>query len=466
MHKGLSVGLLAFAATAVSVAWETPARKVAYSSLEREFVRAFWNAPGRYKTALPPSAEKSGAYDVRLTPEGSLFLWKMNNGLGRGKTSASLKPMPSWDEVRSWDNWVNTKIEHDRWEAAKEAAFRNGRPFDKAEPEKEGSMPSRLRDAFGDAPSFAEAVKPTQHIVDFGEGTILALTDNPNMRPTFAYYRSPMGVMSGGTPVKNMPADEMRDLFNEAGVSLQAQKVMKAVSLLEGGFDSVNTYDTGFVSVGFIQFACLSTGSGSLGLVLKREKEKNPEAFHRDFRRFGIEVTDNAELVALDLDSGEEKFAFDAAKEIIQDKRLIAVFQRAGRTSKAFRIAQLQVAHEQYYPAKDTITVSTSSGTITGTVGDVIRTEAGMATLMDRKVNTGRIDPLPALLSKYANSTGADSLDDLAAYEYNIVQAIKYRKDYTRDDSLSQPNPAQLSNSTRDGGSKVSRKGKRLGRKK
>ena len=288
-------------------------------------------------------------------------------------------------------------------------------------------------------PDFAAAVVPNQYLVKFADGSTIKVADNPPMRANFPSYRFPQGVMSAGVQVKTMPQAELDELFQAAGVSASEQRVMKAVSLLEGGFDSVNTYDNGFVSVGLIQFACLSTGSGSLGAVLVREKQNDPSAFENDFHQYGLDVTDQAALVALDIETGDELTGNAAARQIINDKRLVAVFQHAGQTSRAFRLAQIEVAKSQYYPASDVVTVVLSGSPVAVKVSDVMRSEAGLATLMDRKVNTGKIDPFASVLSAVASTYSCGSVADLAAHEKEIVLACKFRKDYTLDATLSQP---------------------------
>jgi hypothetical protein len=74
-----------------------------------------------------------------------------------------------------------------------------------------------------------------------------------------------------------------------------------------------------------------------------------------------------------------------------------------------------------------------------GAVKDVVKSEAGLATLMDRKVNTGTLNPFTLVLLSIATRTGADSPEDLAEHELEIVGAMRYRRDYLGDESLSQP---------------------------
>jgi hypothetical protein len=100
---------------------------------------------------------------------------------------------------------------------------------------------------------------------------------------------------------------------------------------------------------------------------------------------------------------------------------------------------QLKAARDLYLPAKDTITIQVGDTTITGLVSDFVKSEAGLAMLMDRKVNTGKLDPLPAVLAQIAAEVKPQTLADLAPYERDIIAAVKYRKDYLADNSLTQP---------------------------
>ncbi|MBX7133206.1 MAG: hypothetical protein K1X67_11065 [Fimbriimonadaceae bacterium] len=406
---------------------------------------AYWSADDRYTVSCPPEALKKGPFQVRLTPEGSFWLWNYNKARGLGKVAPTTDAGAQNSEQVAWERWIDAKVAYDRFLAAVDADALNEEflntelPDDFKAASDPGPIPEGLRRLAGDAPRFASAVQPKLHTVTFDDGMSLALTDNVAMRPRYAYYRFSDGVMSGGQSVRKMPAADLDALFKRAGITASEQRVMKAVSLLEGGFDSINTYDTGFVSVGFIQFACLSAGSGSLGQVLKAQKERDAAAFDRDFRAFGLDVTPSGSLVAVDPATGEETVGPVAAQTIIRDKRLIAVFQRAGRISTPFRVAQLRVAKERYYPADDMVTVNLGGSPTRCRVSEIVRSEAGMATLMDRKVNTGKLDPLPQVLANVVYQNGLGSPREAASFEYQVVSALRWRKDYLDDDSLSQP---------------------------
>ena len=238
-----------------------------------------------------------------------------------------------------------------------------------------------------------------------------------------------------------MPAGELDGLMRAAGLTPFEAHVVGAVSRLEGGFDAVNTYDTGFVSVGFIQFITAAGGDGSLASVLAAEKANAPTDFARDFHVRGIDVTPGGLYAVLDPATGAELTGPEAVQKTIHDPRLVAAFQAAGRSSRAFRVAQIGAAKRGYYPADDPITVTLPSGsTLTGRVGDILHSEAGMATAFDRKVNTGHAAPeVAAAVAAVMAAHGLTTLSDVALYEREVVIALKYRTDFLADQTLTQP---------------------------
>lgn len=437
--------------TAILGVWACAAWAAAqsFSPEDRTRIAAYWSEPDRYTVSAPPDAALKGPYQVRLSIAGSQWLWTYDRARGVGKGPPTQDPKATTEDQKLWEAWIQKKIAFDRWIAGGHASSANAAVL-RATPEPPGSLPElpgpipeSLLKLAGNPPSFAQVVAPLQHAIRFDDTMTITYVDNPIQRPRYAYYRFAHGVMSAGTRVRELPAAFVQNLFAEAGVSAGEQKVMAAVSLLEGGFDSVNTYDTGFVSVGFIQFACLKDGAGSLGQVLRRQKQEAPETFEADFRSFGLDVTEAGALVALDLATGAELTGAAAAQKIIDDPRLIAVFQRAGKLSKAFRMAQIRVAKAMYYPGQDPAQVQVGGQTLSGKIADIVKSEAGMATLMDRKVNTGTLEPLPTVLALIAGENGIQKFEDLAKFERDIVAAMKFRKDYLADGNLTQPGPAK-----------------------
>lgn len=434
---------------------------------EKSAVVKYWSTPGRYLTLPPKNYKAAGLWQVRLSVAGSTWLWTFNRARG-----VAMKPTSDItgkeERDKAWDEWIGKKFEYDRWQAGQVAAGANaivlgGSPttVDPTVPTKEppfpGPMPMDMlvftqqpymstvagvqvqNQPPGDPPPFAEAVVPMEHRIKFDDGTELTYQDNTKMRPRYPYYRFDQGIISAGRKVSSLAPKELDELIKMAGVSPSESRVMKAVSILEGGFDSVNTYDTGFVSVGFIQFASLRDGAGSLGALMLNYKKADAGGFQRDFRKFGLDVTPTGYLVAMNWQTGFEAIGPEANRRIIEDKRLIAAFQRAGLKSQEFCAAQIRTAKSQYYPADDTVDIGVAGISLEGKIRDFIKSEAGMATLMDRKVNTGSYGPLVVTLQKLALEKKLSKFADFAKHERSIVEALKYRKDYLDDKTLSQP---------------------------
>jgi hypothetical protein len=437
-----------------------------FTATERQAIHDYWAQPGRYQVVPPKDFGKVGLWQVRLTVAGSTWLWTFNRARG-----VAMKPTSDItgkeERDKAWDTWIGAKFDYDRWQAGQVAAAANAlvgsKPttVDTSVPQSEPPIPDPMPEdmltfvqqpytsvangvptqnpAPGNPPAFAEAVVPMEHRVIFDDGMALTYQDNVKMRARYPYYRFDQGVMAAGKKVSSYSAKELDDLLNLAGVTQSEAKVMKAVSILEGGFDSVNTYDTGYVSVGFIQFASLKDGAGSLGKVLLDYKIQDHVGFQTNFRRFGLDVTPQGSLVALDWETGYEAQGPEANRRIIDDKRLIAVFQRAGLKSPSFNASQIRTAKSQYYPADDVIDIGILGVSQTGKISQFIKSEAGMATLMDRKVNSGSFGPLVIILQKLALEKNLRNFDDFAKYERQIVTELKYRKDYLADKTLSQP---------------------------
>lgn len=452
--KILSLGFLVAAASSLGGAnWRRS--DPMFDSNARESVRKFWTSPGAYKV------ESTGKRQVRLTVEGSKWLHKYNRALGRSKGDPAVDAAAQTTQQQEWESWINLRVEFDRAQAQREADALEGIPLEPSGVEvPPPDCPESLITLVELPPRFAEAVIPNRHTIQLKDGTAFTLEDNVPMRPRYLYYRFREGVMSGGTPTKSLPKEEVDKIFRDAGISESEQRIMSAVSSLEGGFDSINTYDTGFVSVGLIQFACLSTGSGSLGAVLRREKSESPEAFQRDFRAYGLDVTEEAKLVVYDDRQDREFVGAEAAAEIIRQPRFALAFRRAGQLPE-FRTAQLRVAKALYFPTEfDTVPINVGSEKQQVSVLDLFATEAGLATLMDRKVHLGTHDPLPTILANLGKEINAQSLEDYKKWEGEIIFRLKHRRDYQIDPNLSKPGPStrmrDASRSSRGGGGKRS----------
>ena len=423
-----------------------------FTDEERAKIVTFWTVPGRYKISPLEGVEKKGLWQVRLTPEGSLWFWKYQNAIGAAKAPPTQSPGEQQiaPALTAWKTWVAAKLAYDRWQAQDVADRANGalnvgtaptpNTLHPLPPPLPGPIPADLLAAAGNPPAFAGAVVPMQYAIRFDNGDEYNYTDNVRVgSPSFAYYRFPQGVMDAGEPLKSMPDAQLNALFVTSGFTPSEQRVMKAVSRLEGGFDSVNTYDTGFVSIGFIQFITAGEGKGSLLEVLRQEKTEQTAQFAGDFHQFGVDVSEDGALVVVDPVTGAELTGADAVLKTIADKRLTAIWQRAGRRSMAFRVAQIKVAKAHYWPADDPFTIAVNGQTVTGKVSDVIKSEAGITTLFDRKVNRGSIAPFADVLARVMMAHNLTNPADATMYEREIIQACKYRTDFLADPTLSQP---------------------------
>jgi len=424
------------------------ARADLFSPEEVQRVLDYWKPDYRLSVAPVIDTETLGPWTAVYNPEASTWLLtylKARQGTG-GKVIPTQDPAGKTPEQKAADAWIDAKVNHDEGMAKHKAvdmnfpAARGGAPRLPMPPADPGACPREMVALAGyEPPPFYLTMRRSLFTVQFDD-IIIRYNDNVKVRRKYAYYRFPEGVASEGVAIKEMPVAELDGLFNDAGLSKSDRRVMGAVSLLEGGFDAVNTYDTGYVSVGFIQFATLKEGAGSLGKMMLGYKATDPENFRKDFHAYGIDVDSDGSLVVLDYATGALRRGPDANMACIRDKRLVAVFQRAGVLSKPFRLAQLRSAKEQFYPGDDPVTVTFSDGhTEQAKVKDFVKSEAGMATLFDKKVNTGHIRELAGVLSAVAATHSCAGCKGLAKYEREIVQKMRYRRDFLADPTLGQP---------------------------
>lgn len=453
-----------------------------FSDTEKANIQKFWNQSAKYTSQ--PDGLAGSEWVVRLTPSGSKWIREVYRTFQSTKVVPTQDPRGNTPEQQSWVAWIDRQVARDWAESeirAKElnqggsiepskfpearvtpAKFNRktgvdstGRNAPSPNPLADDPCPTGLIAAVGNPPRFSAPVRPFRHRIEFPDGSVFSYSDNVKLRQKYAYYRFADGVNSEGQSVRDLSSSEIDGLFRSAGLSSVERNVMKTVSLKEGGFDSVNTYDTGFVSVGFVQFATLAEGAGSLGEMMSLYKTTNSAGFDRDFRKYGIDVLGN-KLMALDIENGVEKIGPDANNQVIHDKRLIAVFQRAGQKSRDFRVAQLLAAKKQFYPADDRLDLNLPTGTCSVRLGDVFRSEAGLATLMDRKVNTGNVRMVKEVLEKLALQYGIQKASDLSDLEFVAARQVAWRTDYTLSASLAKP---------RDNRDELSRRGSRLDRK-
>jgi hypothetical protein len=422
-----------------------------FTDAERADISAFWKAPGRLSITAVPDVDVNGPWVSRLTTDGSVWLLAYTRAVaGQAKIPPGQVPKGQTPEQEVWENWVKAKIAADQWNAKQAARSANtavlGHPPINAPdlgtaPPDPGVIPPGLLAAAGNPPPFANVVAPMLATVTWPDGETYEYKDNIITRDRYGYYRFAEGTAAYGRPVSEMSDEELDPLFAK-GMTPSEAKAAKEVSKFEGGFEAINTYDTGYVSIGFIQFITAKDGDGSLGEVMLAQKAQSVSAFALDFHRYGIDVTPDGIIAVVDPDTGAELTGNDAVMTLIRNRRLISVFQRAGRHSIAFRTAQVDVAKAHYWPAQNPLTVTVKGKTITGKVNDVVKSEAGLATLFDRKVNRGTVAPLADVVAQVMTEHNLKTLADASAYEYDIIAALKYREDFLNSPNLSQPAPS------------------------
>ena len=415
---------------------------------EGEFTRSeinqiinYWHQPGRYTTSAPSKSLELGPWQLRITPKGSHWFWKYNR-LEKTKT-----------EKRKWDNWLDKKVRYDRHQVLQRISSINVPWADRKSLEKyvygdtlpitplhPGPVPAKLLEKLGNPPCFATLVTPLQYKVVFDNGIAFQYIDNVRIRhPKWKFYRFSQGVESCGKKLKNIDKSELTKLYQKAGYSPSERKVFEAVSHLEGGFEAVTTYDTGYISVGFVQFTSGKTGLGNLSKLLFSYKKDSKKYFNKHFRRFGIDVNAKKQLVVIDPETGAKLIGEKAVIKVIEDKRLTAVFQRAGKYSNSFKIAQLKVAKSIYYPGLKKLYMNKGSEKIAVQIKDIIKSEAGMAVLLDRKIKRGNLGIFKQKLAQLVKNKGLSRFESAARYERELIQELIYRKNFLKDKKLSQP---------------------------
>jgi hypothetical protein len=84
---------------------------------------------------------------------------------------------------------------------------------------------------------------------------------------------------------------------------------------------------------------------------------------------------------------------------------------------------------------------------LSGTIGDVLKSEAGMVALLDRSVQMGQFGA-PVTFQKacqhIADVYRPQSIEELAGFEAWIIPTIQNRIDVLHEGTLSQPNPPPI----------------------
>lgn len=403
-----------------------PAQADLFTPAQEAAIDAFWQEKGRY---MQKDAAPTAPYQVAQSAAGSQ--WLLHYFKTRDPNAIILptkNPEPRTKEHVEWDKWITSQYQADHHQAAYQAFIQNQyrKGFNGPWlPISRKPVPASLASLAGEPPRFATIYRPQEYKIQYPDFQ-WRITDGANVRDLYPYLRSIRGIAYAGESVSQ---STLTRLAKEAGLSNKELQVMSAVSQLEGGFGSVNTYDSGYLSVGFIQFASLETGSGSLGRLLSHFKVKSPEGFRKHFSRYGVEVTPDAILVVYDSVQHRELMGDDAVRAVIRNKRLTSVFARAGEMSSTYQALQLQLAKQMYYPAGKSVQITLGGKTHQVQVNDFIRTSQGLAILMDRMVNLGNIGNLQSTVQEFIDRNRLTSLAQLKNSEDLLIGGLVHRDD-------------------------------------
>lgn len=406
-----------------------------FSPTDCAAVQEYWAKPGRWHAE--PS-DPAAPHKAVFTPAGSQ--WLLDYYHRRDPYQAVMpdrEPTAKNNQQKSWDDWIDRRLSADKAWATSQAAFADKGVTDMVASTSPAvsPVPHSLQTLAGEPPAFYSVVTPLRHKVSI-DGSDYTLEESVQVRAKFPYFRSALGVSVKGSTVT---ASGLQTMLARAGVRPALRKAVQEVSHLEGSFSSVNTYDTGGISVGWLQFAALETGRGSLVSVLANTKARDPKGFKLYFRSKGIDTAPDGRLVAVNLVTGTEVAGSDAVKTIVADKRLTAVFLNAGEKFSAFQQEQVDCLSDQYDPGALTFTATGPFGSVTGRVSQVIKSEAGLATLLDRLVNRGSIEPFSRVASDVMTELRLKSITDLAAAEWLLIDKLTYRQSFLASSSLGQP---------------------------
>ncbi len=401
---------------------------------EAAAVRRWWADPSRYQVNDQMSASEGGPYTVAPTVEGSVWLLAYYKAFFPGQPILPDRPpVPTTPSQRRAAQRIEARFQEDWSLASKDAAALN-QGLDPA-PTPPGDRLDGLSPTLGPAPRFAQAFRAKRYTVVFPDATVFA-SDNVKLDRGFPYLRATDGI---DVPGFANGAGVWEAALMRVGATGDKGKVLQAVSGLEGGFDCVNTYDTGRVSVGVVQFASMADGSGSLGSLLRAFKRDDPSGFQVAFRRYGVDVTSSGVLAVLDPATGCEVQGQAAVRRIQADKRLTAVFVRAGRVSAAFRGEQIHMALAMFWPGDRVVDWQSGGRRFSARLGEVFRSQAGMATVMDRLVNTGDVSAVLAVVRDRAVASGAKGAADLSNQESRLIRELRYRQDFMLLAGLTKP---------------------------
>lgn len=396
-----------------------------FTAQESAEIVQFWNQPGRivYEDRTPGQP-----FHAIATAAGSEWLhdYYRRRDPGVPLVPGNL-PAPRTERHQQWDRWIAEQRARDKAFAEICATWQSqglaGLP-DLAAP---NPIPPDLKALAGSPPVFYRPGRWQRATIDLGQKLTFEL--GVRVPDQFPFLRNDLGVASRG-PELSVPLEN---------VGPDLRKPILAISRLEGGAAAINTYDTGGISFGLFQFASLEDGRGSLSVLLQRFRALDPTGFKTRLHDRGIDVDPSGRLSVVDPENGLEYSGADAVRVFRRDVRLAAALQMAAIEHPALVAAQLDIVQTRYNPLLAKVAFPFSGRTVNIPLAKVFRSEAGIATLLDRLVNRGNLASVREVLARKASELGTADLVALAAEEADLCRQLAYRADFLADKSLSQP---------------------------
>lgn len=215
-------------------------------------------------------------------------------------------------------------------------------------------------------------------------GQVLAnMRDNLSYSPYMVY---PQGIMYAGQSQIELDVATIQSV----GLSPQQAKALQYVSVHEGKFDAINSYDKAIFSYGFIQFTGASAVGGSLNRVMASMKAYAPAAFQRVFQRVGIDSESQSSTTVL-TESGAKLRGDEAWLYIQRNVRLYGAFVQAGFEPSLVR-EQLRMANSLYIQTALNFKLDVILGGLRVAIprlSDVLSSEAALTAVFALAVNQG-----------------------------------------------------------------------------
>jgi hypothetical protein len=182
-------------------------------------------------------------------------------------------------------------------------------------------------------------------------------------------------------------------------------RIFAVVSSLEGGFDTIQTYDRAKFSWGFIQYAAI----GGLPGLLHELKRTAPDRFQAHFGAAGLDIEEAGIAVRV---NGHTRRGFAALNRLHDEPALWKAFLSASK-DEVVQDMQVRIAHERYY--RPMLERSVRVGRSAYRLGDLFAgSELGRAALFDRAVHRGHAYAA-SLMERAARQCGERAAADGAA---------------------------------------------------